>query len=54
MQLACDPLGNVYHNDAYALLLGNRHVDALGLPFPLAWPDIWSDIEPLVGARLRW
>ena len=36
------------YNDAYAPMLGVRHPGALGTTFEAAWPDVWSDIEPLV------
>jgi two-component system CheB/CheR fusion protein len=48
MQLALGPERTILYNDAYAPMLGERHPDALGMPFREAWPDIWKDIEPLV------
>ena len=48
MQLAWGPERTVLYNDAYAPMLGGRHPGAVGLPFRLAWPEIWADIEPLV------
>jgi PAS domain S-box-containing protein len=48
MQLAWGPELTVLYNDAYAPMLGERHPAALGRPFHAAWPEIWSDIEPLV------
>ncbi len=36
------------YNDAYAPFLGARHPQALGLLFEGVWPEIWSDIGPLV------
>ena len=37
-----------FYNDAYALILGNKHPAALGKRFEDVWHDIWIDIEPLV------
>lgn len=48
MQLAWGPERTLLYNDAYAPMLGNRHPGALGLPFRVAWPDIWENIAPLV------
>lgn len=48
MQLAWGPERIVLYNDAYAPMLGDRHPGTLGRPFPDAWPDIWTEIEPLV------
>jgi PAS domain S-box-containing protein len=36
------------YNDGYIPLLGRRHPDALGRPFRATWPEIWSEIEPLI------
>ena len=36
------------YNDAYAPILGKRHPAALGLPTAAVWPELWSDIEPLI------
>jgi len=49
MQLAWGPQRIVLYNDAYAPMLGERHPGALGVAFRDAWPEIWGDIEPLVG-----
>ncbi|MDB5472915.1 MAG: hypothetical protein JWP99_218, partial [Devosia sp.] len=40
------------YNDRYAPILGARHPHALGLPFQQVWPEIWSDLFPLVEAAL--
>ncbi|MBE7220848.1 MAG: PAS domain-containing protein, partial [Caulobacteraceae bacterium] len=48
MQLAWGPRRTVLYNDAYAPMLGGRHPRVLGLPFPQAWPDVWTEIGPLV------
>jgi hypothetical protein len=36
------------YNDAYIPMLGTRHPEALGVRFQDVWPEIWSEIEPLV------
>lgn len=40
------------YNDAYSMILGNKHPEALGRPFHLVWSDIWSDIKPLIERAL--
>ncbi|HET9703228.1 MAG TPA: ATP-binding protein [Vicinamibacterales bacterium] len=40
------------YNDGYAPILGNKHPWALGRPAREVWPEIWSDIEPLVDRAL--
>lgn len=37
-----------FYNDAYGVILGNKHPSALGKKFEDVWSDIWTDIEPLV------
>ncbi|MCR5879183.1 PAS domain-containing sensor histidine kinase [Phenylobacterium sp. J367] len=44
-------LGFIY-NDAYAVILGDKHPDALGRPFADIWADIWTDILPLIETAL--
>ncbi len=46
-----DELGFLY-NDAYAEILGLKHPAALGARFCDVWPEIWSDIQPMIGAAL--
>ena len=36
------------YNDAYRPVLADRHPAALGARLPDVWPEVWSDIEPLV------
>jgi PAS domain S-box-containing protein len=36
------------YNDAYAEILGAKHPRALGARFAEVWPEIWSDISPLI------
>lgn len=47
-----DELGFLY-NDAYAIILGNKHPAALGARFEDIWREIWDDIQPLTDAALR-
>lgn len=44
-------LGFLY-NDAYAEILGAKHPKALGARFHDIWPEIWSDISPLIDTAL--
>jgi signal transduction histidine kinase len=44
-------LGFLY-NDAYALILGEKHPAALGGRFADIWREIWSDIAPIVERAL--
>lgn len=37
-----------FYNDAYAVILGNKHPAAFGKRFIDVWPEIWSDIAPLI------
>jgi PAS domain S-box-containing protein len=37
-----------FYNDAYAVILGKKHPQALGNTFKNIWIEIWSDIEPLI------
>ena len=48
MFLAWGPERVLLYNDAYAAILGAKHPDALGKPFPEVWAEIWPDVEPLV------
>src|SRR5262245_61032583 len=41
------------YNDAYAVLLGDRHPVALGKPLREIWPEIYSQLGPLNEAILR-
>ncbi|MEH6719234.1 MAG: PAS domain S-box protein [Aurantimonas endophytica] len=44
-------LGFLY-NDAYSQLLGNKHPSGLGERFQSVWPEIWTDIAPLIDKAL--
>lgn len=52
MFLAWGPRLGFLYNDAYAEILGARHPQALGRPFQDIWPEIWSDIRPLIDRAL--
>lgn len=41
------------YNDAYVPMLGARHPQAFGGTFAQAWPEIWSEISPLVDLTYR-
>ena len=43
---------NLY-NDAYAVVLGDRHPSALGRSAPELWPDIWPTVYPQVEAVMQ-
>jgi GAF domain/PAS fold len=40
------------YNDAYRPITGHKHPWALGRPGVEVWPEIWSDIKPLVDRAL--
>jgi PAS domain S-box-containing protein len=40
------------YNDGYRPILGHKHPWAIGRPAREVWPEIWSDIEPLVARAL--
>ena len=40
------------YNDGYRPITGHKHPWALGRPAREVWPEIWSDIEPLVARAL--
>lgn len=39
-----------FYNDAYAVILGNKHPNAFGNKFYNIWPEIWDNIEPFIKA----
>ena len=47
MFVAWGPERLLLYNDAYAPMLGDRHPDALGLPFFVVWPEVADEIGPL-------
>ncbi|MCF6744217.1 hypothetical protein E9529_07995 [Blastococcus sp. KM273128] len=48
MLLVWGPELVMVYNDGYAPILGGRHPAALGQRLAEVWPDVWSDIEPLI------
>jgi PAS domain S-box-containing protein len=52
MFVAWGPELGFLYNDAYAVILGDKHPDALGKPFREVWPEIWPDLVPLIDAAL--
>lgn len=48
MLVCWGPENHSIYNDGYAMLCGNRHPAALGLPFSEIWFDIWDILGPLV------
>ena len=36
------------YNDAYAVILGDRHPSAFGMPVHLAWTDVWDVVGPIM------
>lgn len=53
MFVAWGPDLTFLYNDSYAQLLGNRHPSAFGQPFAEVWPEVWSNIQPLVNKALE-
>ncbi|CAB4943935.1 unannotated protein [freshwater metagenome] len=52
MFVAFGPELGFLYNDAYAEILGGKHPAALGRRFPEIWPEIWTDVAPLVERAL--
>jgi signal transduction histidine kinase/CheY-like chemotaxis protein len=48
MGIAWGPELRLFYNDAYAVLLGDKHPDAMGQPFPLVRPELWSQLQVYV------
>ncbi|MGG7606874.1 GAF domain-containing protein [Massilia sp. BKSP1R2A-1] len=46
MFIAWGPELRLFYNDAYAELLGDKHPEAMGQPFPLVRPDLWPQLQP--------
>jgi PAS domain S-box-containing protein len=47
MFVAWGPQRCLVYNDAYSRVLGKKHPQALGMPFRLAWTDIWDEVGPI-------
>jgi signal transduction histidine kinase len=41
-----------FYNDSYQSIIGGRHPAALGLPAEQVWPEIWSEIGPMLRSAL--
>ena len=41
------------YNDAYAVILGDRHPSAFGLPIALVWSDVWDVVGPIMERALQ-
>lgn len=52
MFVAWGPDLRFLYNDAYAVILGAKHPDALAQPFQQVWAEIWSDIVPIIDRAL--
>jgi PAS domain S-box-containing protein len=37
----------IFHNDAYAPMLGNKAAGAIGVPLSRVWPEVWDTMAPL-------
>ncbi len=48
MFIAWGPELRLFYNDAYAELLGERHPQAMGQPFPLVRPELWPQLQPSI------
>ncbi len=48
MFVAWGPERALFYNDAYAVLLGRKHPEALGRPFFSVWSEIEAELTPLV------
>jgi len=48
MAIAWGPELRLFYNDAYAALLGDKHPESMGQPFPLVRPELWPRLQPYV------
>ncbi|QOY95626.1 GAF domain-containing protein [Massilia sp. UMI-21] len=46
MAIMWGPELRLFYNDAYALLLGDKHPAAMGQPFPMVRPELWPRLRP--------
>src|SRR4051794_33655875 len=53
MFVAWGPELGFLYNDAYALILGAKHPQAMGGRFEEIWEEIWSDVGPLAHRALN-
>jgi len=52
MFVAWGPELGFLYNDAYAVIMGDKHPSALGGRFQQIWAEIWPDISPIVDRAL--
>src|SRR3954462_2385460 len=52
MFVAWGPELGFLYNDPYAQILGTKHPASLGARFQDIWPEIWTDIVPLIDAAI--
>ncbi|MBD8532826.1 PAS domain-containing protein [Massilia sp. CFBP 13647] len=52
MFVAWGPDLRFLYNDAYAIILGAKHPQALAQPFQQIWAEIWSDLVPIIDRAL--
>jgi PAS domain S-box-containing protein len=52
MFVAWGPELGFLYNDAYARILEAKHPSALGCPFQQIWPEIWTDLVPIIDSAL--
>jgi hypothetical protein len=38
------------YNDAYKIILGDKHPNALGRPGPIVWKEVWDVVAPMTEA----
>jgi PAS domain S-box-containing protein len=53
MFVAWGPEFGFLYNDAYAVILGAKHPQAMGDRFENIWKEIWSDVGPLARAAMN-
>ncbi|MCL6699504.1 PAS domain-containing protein [Sphingomonas sp. NSE70-1] len=53
MFVAWGPELGFLYNDAYAVILGAKHPQAMGSRFEVIWKEIWSDVGPLAHRALQ-
>jgi PAS domain S-box-containing protein len=52
MMVAWGPELGMLYNDAYALILGDKHPGALGRRLRDVWPEIWPEVRQVIGDAL--
>jgi PAS domain S-box-containing protein len=51
--IAWGPDLTLLYNDHHVPILGTKHPEALGKPYPEAWPEIWDEYRPIVEATME-